>query len=205
MQGEDPWAGGRSLQGQPRVRPRAEPRPGCSDFGRRDEFTRGPRCAFTFTRPQRRARVAPLVAGPGALGLADYLRLSPAGPPFRRSPTPSGRGAESHPATQLKACLWPSHRHGPCQRGSSVRPGMGGSRRAGRRFHPLERAERGAWPGRAWKLSAPSAPRRGAAELSEKFEARGSKAEESAFVRRHSCASDARLSPEPAAFRSRPL
>lgn len=93
------------------------------------------------------------------------------------------RGRAAGPSQWPAACAWPSRGRGPCRRGAA-RPATRGPGRAWRWFHPRGRAERGAWPGWARRLSALPAPRRGAAKFGEKFEAGGSEAAESAFVRR---------------------
>lgn len=84
-------------------------------------------------------------------------------------------------------------------------PGAGRPGPTGRRFHPRERGERGVWPGRAQRPSALPAPRRLAAKLSKKFEARGGEAVQSALVRRSGCRSDVGPSPGRAEFRPRLL
>lgn len=146
----------------------------------------GPRCAFTPARSRRCARGAPLVAGPGARRLVNGLR--PSGAAFSRV------ACSQRPGTQSKGCTWPGRGRGQCGR----RRGEAGGR--------LARAELGAGSTPA-TAGRGQGGRRGTApspKLRENFEARGSEAGRSAFARRSSCPSVARLSPGRTAFRPRP-
>lgn len=88
-----------------------------------------------------------------------------------------------------------------------ARTGLG---RSGKARAPLACAVRGpgSTPAHAWAAGRGQAGRLGTApspKLSEKFEAGGSEAAQSAFTRRSGCSADARLSPGPAVFSPWPL
>lgn len=97
----------------------------------------GARAARSLSRPRR----APPAAGPETPRLAGYPRRS-------RYKQRGRAGAQPRPRTRPGTRAWPNRGRGLCW-GCAGRARAGGDReRAGRRFHPCEHGERGAWPGR---------------------------------------------------------